>query len=55
MPRHARIVFPGALHHVIVCGIERKAIFKGDFDKADFVERFNPISSTASTPVLPEP
>jgi hypothetical protein len=28
MPRQARIDAPGALHHVIIRGIERKAIFK---------------------------
>ena len=28
MPRKARIDAPGALHHIIIRGIERKAIFK---------------------------
>ena len=28
MPRQSRIDAPGALHHVIIRGIERKAIFK---------------------------
>ena len=31
MPRKARIDAPGALHHIIVRGIERKAIFKDKF------------------------
>jgi REP element-mobilizing transposase RayT len=50
MPRRARIDAPGALHHVIVRGIERKAIFKGDFDKTDFLERLDHILSASSTP-----
>jgi len=32
MPRQSRIDAPGALHHVIFRGIERKAIFKYDAD-----------------------
>ncbi len=32
MPRKARIEAPGALHHIIVRGIERKAIFKDSID-----------------------
>lgn len=50
MLRRARIDAPGALHHVIVRGFERKAIFKGDFDKADFLERIGHILSASSTP-----
>lgn len=50
MPRRARIDAPGALHHVIARGIERKAIFKGDFDRADFLERVDHILSASSTP-----
>ncbi len=29
MPRKARIDAPGALHHIMIRGIELKAIFKG--------------------------
>jgi hypothetical protein len=32
MPRKARIDAPGALHHVIVRGIERRKIFRSDYD-----------------------
>jgi REP element-mobilizing transposase RayT len=39
MPRQARIDAPGALHHIIIRGIERKAIFKEDADRANFIER----------------
>ena len=39
MPRKARIDAPGALHHVIVRGIERKKIFRSDSDRNNFVNR----------------
>ena len=39
MPRQPRLDAPGVLHHVMVRGIERRAIFRDDADRADFVER----------------
>jgi hypothetical protein len=39
MPRKARIDAPGALHHIICRGIERRKIFLDDIDRDDFVER----------------
>jgi len=33
MPRKARIDAPGALHHIIVRGIERRRIFSDDQDR----------------------
>ncbi len=33
MPRKARIDAPGALHHIILRGIERKAIFRDNTDR----------------------
>jgi len=39
MPRQARLDAPGALHHVMVRGIERRSIFRTDIDRADFVAR----------------
>ncbi|MCX6986057.1 MAG: transposase, partial [Lentisphaerae bacterium] len=39
MPRHARIDAPGALHHIIVRGIERSNIFRDDIDRENFLER----------------
>jgi hypothetical protein len=33
MPRQARIGAPGALHHMIIRGIERQKIFRSDFDR----------------------
>jgi len=34
--RKSRIDAPGALHHIIVRGIERKTIFKDDADRDNF-------------------
>jgi REP element-mobilizing transposase RayT len=39
MPRKSRIDAPGALHHIIARGIDRKAIFRDDRDRGDFLER----------------
>jgi REP-associated tyrosine transposase len=39
MPRAPRLDFPGALHHVIVRGIERRKIFHGDADRRAFLSR----------------
>lgn len=39
MPRRARIDAPGALHHIIIRGIERRAIFKDYADREDFLRR----------------
>jgi REP element-mobilizing transposase RayT len=39
MPRKARIDAPGALHHVIIRGIERRKIFRSDYDRTEFVRR----------------
>jgi len=39
MPRQARLDIPGALHHVMVRGINKSAIFQDDQDRAKFLER----------------
>ena len=39
MPRLARLDAPGVLHHIIVRGIERRAIFKDNIDRENFLER----------------
>ena len=39
MAKQARIDAPGALHHVIIRGIERKAIFKTVVDHDNFLSR----------------
>jgi len=37
MPRKARIGAPGALHHIIVKGIERREIFYADNNRDNFL------------------
>jgi REP element-mobilizing transposase RayT len=49
MPRKARIDAPGALHHIIIRGIERKAIFKDNADRGNFIERLDRIISETET------
>jgi putative transposase len=49
MPRKARIDAPGALHHIIIRGIERKAIVKDRADCANFIERLGRIISESRT------
>ena len=49
MPRQSRIDAPGALHHLIIRGIERKVIFKDDADRFEFIERIESIFSESST------
>jgi REP element-mobilizing transposase RayT len=41
MPRLARLDAPGLLHHIIIRGIERRAIFRDDFDRENFLERLS--------------
>ncbi len=37
MPRPPRLEFPGATYHVTTRGNERKAIFRDDIDRQDFL------------------
>ena len=39
MRRQARLETPNTLHHVMVRGLERRAIFRDDVDRTDFVPR----------------
>ncbi len=48
MPRKARIDAPGALHHIIMRGIERRKIFLDD-DRDNFVEGLAGIVSDTNT------
>lgn len=41
MPRQARLDIPGALHHIMVRGINKANIFDNDQDKALFLERLS--------------
>ena len=39
MPRRPRIDFPGAFHHVIVRGVDRRDIFRDDADRAAYCDQ----------------
>jgi REP-associated tyrosine transposase len=49
MPRKARIDAPGALHHIIVRGIERRKIFRDDTDRDNFLDRLGEILEDTQT------
>ncbi|UCH23887.1 MAG: transposase [Deltaproteobacteria bacterium] len=49
MPRKARIDAPGALHHIIVRGIERRRIFYDDQDRDNFIRRLGDIITDTET------
>ena len=49
MPRKSRIDAPGALHHLVLRGIERKAIFKDDLDYQNFLKRLGKVLTETST------
>jgi putative transposase len=49
MPRKARIDAPGALHHIIVRGIERRKIFEDDTDRFNFLDRLGKVLSEIGT------
>ena len=49
MPRKARIDAPGALHHIIVRGIERRKIFYDDQDRNNFIERLGSVLTETHT------
>ena len=50
MPRKARIDAPGALHHIIVRGINRRKFFFVDADRDTFLDRLGDILSDIKTP-----
>jgi REP element-mobilizing transposase RayT len=49
MPRKSRIDAPGALHHIIARGIDRRKIFKSDGDRDHFISRFGDILKETKT------
>jgi len=51
MPRKARIDAPGALHHIIIRGIEKRKIFEDDDDRYQFIKRLGHILTEAETPI----
>jgi len=50
MPRKARIDAPGALHHIIVRGIERKDIFRDSYDYYNLLKRIETVLTETGTP-----
>src|SRR4030042_1544158 len=51
MPRGPRLDAPGVLHHVMVRGIDRAAIFKGDADREDFLSRLDELCANGAAAV----
>jgi REP-associated tyrosine transposase len=49
MPRQSRIDAPGALHHIIARGIERKRIFTDGVDRNNFLNRLENILTETQT------
>ncbi|NNK84735.1 MAG: transposase, partial [Desulfobacterales bacterium] len=49
MPRKARIDAPGALHHIMARGIEKRNIFFNDFDRDTFVHRLSVVLPETQT------
>jgi putative transposase len=49
MPRQSRIDAPGALHHIINRGIERKKIFRDEEDYQNFVNRLSKLIEATGT------
>ncbi len=49
MPRKSRIDTPGALHHVIIRGIEKRKIFRSDFDRKNFINRLTELIPETKT------
>ena len=50
MPRQARIDALGAVHHIIIRGIEQTAIFVDDPDRENFIERLSELLSESNSP-----
>jgi REP element-mobilizing transposase RayT len=49
MPRKSRIDAPGAVHHIIARGIDRRKIFRNDGDRDYFLSRFGDILKETNT------
>ena len=49
MPRSARLDAPGVLHHIMIRGIERRAIFKDDQDREDLLGRLSTLLPETKT------
>ncbi len=51
MPRGARLDAPGTLHHVIMRGIDRGAIFIDDEDRKEFMRRLGSLARESGTQI----
>ena len=51
MPRRARLDAEGAIHHVIVRGIEQRRIFDDDGDRGNFVSRLATVAAETDTTI----
>ena len=51
MPRKARLDAEGAIHHVIVRGIEQRRIFDDDGDRRNFVSRMAKVAAESETTI----
>lgn len=51
MPRQARLDVPGALHHIMVRGINKSAIFDDDRDRTEFLNRLGENISAAQATI----
>ena len=49
MPRNSRIDAPGALHHIIIRGIEKRRIFENNADRNNFLLRLAGILKETKT------
>ncbi len=52
MPRGPRLDAPGVLHHVMVRGLEQRALFRDDRDRADLVARLAAVAQRTGLEVL---
>ena len=51
LPRQARLDAPGAFHHVIVRGIEKRQIVDNDIDRKGFVDRMGSLALETDTAI----
>jgi hypothetical protein len=49
MPLQARIAAPGALHHIVILGIEQTRIFVAEKDREDFISRISVLLQETQT------
>jgi putative transposase len=52
MPRQPRLDAPGALHHIMIRGMEGTAIFRQDSDRQTFLDRLGKLAEATGTGIL---